>query len=400
MHSMASGFFGWRVVAAAFALATYAWGIGFYGPGLWLLAITEGRGWSVGIVSSAITLHFLASAAIVSRLPGLHARFGPVAVTRAGILLAAAGAIAWAFAAAPWQLVPAALLTAAGWAVTGGAAIAALISRWFDRERPAALAMAYNGASMGGILMAPLWTALIVALGFPGAALLIGLGGALLLWPIVGRFFRPDPASMGLHPDGAATPPPPRPIPAPVGALRAQPAFRSLAAAFAIGMVAQMGLLSQLASLLAPALGTKGAGLALSLATICAVVGRTAVGWLLPAGADRRRAAVANFAVQAAGSICLIAAAPDGAVLALLACALFGLGLGNLLSLPPLIIQAEWPPAQVGAVVAALSALTQACYAFAPALFGLLRDAAGDLPVAPVALLLQLLAAGIVLRRA
>ena len=40
MHSMASGFFGWRVVAAAFALATYAWGIGFYGPGLWLLAIS------------------------------------------------------------------------------------------------------------------------------------------------------------------------------------------------------------------------------------------------------------------------------------------------------------------------------------------------------------------------
>ncbi len=283
--------------------------------------------------------------------------------------------------------------------MTGGAAIAALISRWFDRDRPAALAMAYNGASMGGILMAPLWTALIVALGYPVAALVIGLGGAVLLWPVVGRFFRPDPAAMGLHPDGAAAPPLPRPLPAPVGALRTQPAFRSLAAAFAIGMVAQMGLLSQLASLLAPALGTKGAGLALSLATICAVIGRTAVGWLLPAGADRGRAAVANFVVQAAGSLCLIAAGADGAVLALLACALFGLGLGNLLSLPPLIIQAEWPPAQVGAVVAALSAVTQACYAFAPALFGLLRDAAGDMPVAPVALLLQLLAAAIVLRR-
>ncbi len=399
MVTMTGGFFGWRVVAAAFALAAYAWGIGFYGPGLWLLALTEGRGWSVGTVSAAITLHFLASAAIVSRLPRLHDRFGTVAVTRAGIVLAAAGAAAWAFAAAPWQLVPAALLTAAGWAVTGGAAINALISRWFDRARPAALAMAYNGASMGGILFAPLWTALIAGAGFPVAALLIGGGGVLLLWPLAGRYFGPDPAAMGQHQDGAPAPPAPRPVAAPAGALRSQPGFRSLTLAFALGMVAQMGLLSQLASLLAPALGVRGAGLALSLATICAVVGRTAVGWLLPPGADRRRAAVLNFAVQAAGSLCLMAAGGDGAALALLACALFGLGLGNLLSLPPLIVQAEWPAAQVGAVVAALSAVTQACYAFAPALFGLLREAAGDMPVAPAALLLQLLAAAIVLRR-
>jgi MFS family permease len=396
---MAGGFHGWRVVAAAFALATYAWGIGFYGPGLWLLAITEGRGWSVGIVSSAITLHFLASAAIVSRLPALHARFGPVAVTRAGILLAAAGSIAWAFAAAPWQLVPAALLTAAGWAVTSGAAINALISPWFEARRPAALAMAFNGASMGGILFVPLWAALIAWLGFAPAAAVIGLVGVIVLWPVTRRCFGTTPAAMGLHPDGAAAPPAPRTQPPRPGALWSQPAFRSLSAAFAIGMVAQMGLLSQVFSLMAPALGPRGAGWALSLATICAVLGRTAVGWLMPPGADRRMAGVLNFLVQAAGSVALLAAGGDSAWLYLLACVLFGLGLGNLLSLPMLIVQTEWPPAQVGAVVAALTAVNQAFYAFAPGLFGLMRDLAGDWTVGAAALVLQLIAAAVLLRR-
>lgn len=396
---MADRFFGWRVVAAAFALASFAWGIGFYGPGVWLHALAESRGWSVGLVSGAITVHFLASAALVTRLPRLHARFGPVAVTRAGIALAALGALAWALAPAPWALLPAALLTATGWAVTSGAAINALISPWFEVRRPAALAMAFNGASMGGILFVPLWAALIAWLGFAPAAAVIGLVGVVALWPVTRRCFGTSPAAMGLHPDGAAAPPAPRSQPPRPGALWSQPAFRSLSAAFAIGMVAQMGLLSQVFSLMAPALGPRGAGWALSLATICAVLGRTAVGWLMPPGADRRMAGVLNFLVQAAGSVALLAAGGESAWLYLLACVLFGLGLGNLLSLPMLIVQAEWPPAQVGAVVAALTAVNQAFYAFAPGLFGLMRDLAGDWTVGATALALQLIAAAVLLRR-
>lgn len=396
---MTGGFFGLRVVGAAFGLAVFAWGIGFYGPGVWLHALAAGRGWSVAAVSAAVTVHFLASAAMVARLPALHARFGPVAVTRAGVVAAAAGALGWALAPTPWLLLPPALLTAAGWAMTSGAAINALIAPWFDRRRPAALAMAYNGASVGGILVIPLWAGLIGWLGFAGAALAIGVAGTALLWPAAGRYFRSQPASMGLHPDGAAAPSPPRPAARPAGPLWSQPAFRSLSLAFALGLVAQMGLLSQLFSLLAPALGPQGAGWALSLATACAVLGRTLVGWLLPPGADRRRAAVLNFLVQAAGSLVLLAAGGAPALL-LLACVLFGLGIGNLLSLPPLIAQAEWPPEQLGAVVALLTAVNQAFYAFAPALFGLLRDLAGDWTVGAAALGLQLAAALLLRARA
>jgi hypothetical protein len=61
--AMASGmkatFYGWHVVAAVFVLATFGWGLGFYGPPVYLHAVHELRGWSLNVVSTAVTVHFL-----------------------------------------------------------------------------------------------------------------------------------------------------------------------------------------------------------------------------------------------------------------------------------------------------------------------------------------------------
>ncbi|RAI58073.1 MFS transporter [Roseicella frigidaeris] len=389
-------FFGWQVVAAAFVIAVFSWGLNFYGPSVYLHALHAREGWSPSLISAAITLHFLASGALVTRLPALHRRFGLVAVTRAGMLACAAGALAWGHAAAPWHMVPAALLTALGWALTSGVAINAMVAPWFDRRRGAALSMAFNGASLGGVLFTPLWAVLIGAFGFAGASACLALLVALASWPIAGRWLGRVPADLGLHPDGAATPPPPRPAAAPAGPLWRQPCFRSLSLAFALGLVAQMGLLTTLFSLLAPVLGEAGAGGAMSLATACAVVGRTVVGTALPPGLDRRFAGSANFLLQATGCA-LLAAAPGSAPALLAGVLLFGLGIGNLLSLPPLIAQAEWPAGQVTAVLALLTAVNQGFYAFGPALFG--SAMAGWGPVAPpaLAMALQLAAAALLL---
>ncbi|MEA2876751.1 MAG: hypothetical protein QOF14_1947, partial [Hyphomicrobiales bacterium] len=40
-------FFGWSVAWAAFALAVFAWGIGFYGPPVFLQTLHSSRGWSI-----------------------------------------------------------------------------------------------------------------------------------------------------------------------------------------------------------------------------------------------------------------------------------------------------------------------------------------------------------------
>ena len=52
---------------------------------------------------------------------------------------------------------------------------------------------------------------------------------------------------------------------------------------------------------------------------------------------------------------------------------LFGLGIGNATSLPPLIAQVEFDKADVSRVVPLIVALSQAAYALAPGLFGIVR---------------------------
>jgi len=389
-------FRGWRVVAGAFAVAVFGWGLGFYGPPIYLHALIEARGWSVGLVSAATTVHFLAGALLVTRLNALYLRFGLAAVTRAGTVALAIGLLGWAVAQAPWQLFLATLLTGCGWVTLGAAAINAMVAPWFVRQRPRALSMAYNGASVGGIVFAPLWVLLIGLMGFPLAALAVGVAAILLVGGFAVRLVALPPAAFGQLPDGeppGAPPPPPAPA-RDAAALRRDAGFRSLATGMALALVAQIGLLAHLFSLIAVPLGAGLAGIVAGLATVAAILGRTTFGWLMPAGADRRRWAAASLAVQMVGVLQLGASGLDDPVLILSGVLLFGCGIGNATSLPPLIAQAEFAPAEAARVVPLIVAIAQAAYAFAPAVFGVAREAGGTAALLALTILVQALACG------
>lgn len=367
-------FLGWKVVGAAFVVAAFGWGTGFYGPPAFLHAIEAGRGWSVTLASAAVTCHFLMGALVVSRLAGLHRRFGVAAVTRAGAVATALGVLGWALAAAPWQLFLATLFSGAGWAATGAAALNAFVAPWFIRRRPVALGAAYNGASLGGVVFSPLWVALIAGLGFGWAAALVGGAMVAALWWLTARGLGRGPAAFGQAPDGDAPGTPPQVV-RDAPALGANPwaerRFASLALGNALGLFAQIGLLAHLVSLLAPMLWAQGAGLALGLATACAVAGRMVTGWLLRPGVDRRVVLALNGVVQAAGVAVLALAGTPW--MALAGVALFGLGLGNATSLAPMVAQQDFPEPDMPRVVGLLVASGQAAYAFAPLAMGLLR---------------------------
>jgi hypothetical protein len=373
-------FYGRRVLAAAFVLAVCGWGLGFYGPPIYLHAVHAARGWPLALISAAVTTHFLVGAVVVANLPALYRRFGLAAVTKAGGLALALGVLAWALAAAPWQLIAATLVSGVGWAATSGAAVNVIVSPWFVRTRPAALSMAYNGASIGGVIFAPLWVAAIGAVGFPVAALAVGAVVAITLWVLADLWFSRTPLEMGLAPDGDGADARPAPVvaagakPLPRAALWRDATFLTLALGMALGLFVQVGLIAHLYSLMVPALGADVAGIAMGAATAAAIGGRTLVGWLMPAGADRRVIASVNSVVQIAGSLAFIAAAGSNIPLLLAGVLLFGAGIGNVTSLPPLIAQVEFVPEDVPRVVSLIVAVSQGAYAFAPAAFGLIRE--------------------------
>ncbi len=374
-------FFGWKVLCATFVLAIFGWGVGFYGPPVFLHAVVQRTGWSVGLVSGAVTLHFLAGTLVVANLPRLYRRIGVARTTAGGAALLALGVAGWAIAQTPWQLYAAAVLSGMGWVTLGAAAVNALIAPWFVRRRPAALGMAYNGASVGGIVFSPLWVFLIAQTGFAQAALWIGVTMVAVIAVLSHKVFMVTPQQLGQAPDGAACAGAPSgppasaapPAPALAGKLRRDRAFVTLAAGMALGLFAQIGLIAHLLSLLAPLLGAQTAGLAMGLATASAIAGRSLVGWLMPPGADRRKIACAAYAVQIAGSLVLMLAA-DHAWAVWVGVVLFGSGIGNATSLPPLIAQTEFAREQAARVVPLIVALSQGAYAFAPAAFGALRS--------------------------
>lgn len=381
-------FFGWRVVWAAFVLATFGWGIGFYGPPIYLQAVIERTGWSVALVSAAVTAHFLVGVPVVANMPRLYRRLGIPLVTTAGAVLLVTGVVGWAIAREPWQLFAAAMLSGCGWVTMGAAAVNALVARWFVRARPAALATAYNGASLGGVVFSPLWVALIATLGFAGGATAVGAITVIVIGALSMLIFARTPENMGQKIDGDAPGQPavsvtsPRAHSLPGRALWKDGAFCTLAAGMALSLFAQIGLLAHLYSLLVPAIGRQSAGLAMGFATACAIAGRTIVGWTMPTGADRRRFAAMNLAVQIAGSLALLASGGSNVLLLLLGVALFGAGIGNVTSLPPLIAQVEFVKEDAARVVPLIVAIGQAAYAFAPAGFGMLRlgEAVGTAP--------------------
>lgn len=372
-------FFGWRVAWAAFIVAIFGWGVGFYGPPVFLYAVIERTGWSLTLVSSAITLHFLIGVIVVGNSATLYRRFGVPIVTFTGAISLAIGVGGWALAREPYQLFVAALFSGAGWVTMGAVAMNAIVAPWFDKKRPAALSLAYNGSSLGGVILSPLWVILIASFGFSSAALIVGIVMIAVIAVVCRRYLSKTPELTGLSPDGepqtesAQEGKASDPMTGSGASLYRDRAFLTLGAAMAFGLFAQIGLIAHLFSVLVAPLGAQLAGLLMGAATLSALIGRTLTGFLLPANMSRRYAACASYVVQMLGAVLLITSEGTNVPLLISGVLLFGFGIGNATSLPPLIAQQEFPKVEVQRVVSLIVAGAQTTYAFAPAGFAAIQ---------------------------
>lgn len=384
---------GWWIVFACFWMALCGWGLGFYGLGVYLAELQRARGWSAGLISSAATAYYLAGAVLIAFVGEAVGRFGARLVALAGLACLGAGVAGLTVVAAPWQLFLAYLIMAPGWAALTTTAIATTLAPWFARRRGLAISLALNGASCGGVFVAPALVALTERFGFAVAARGTILALACLLVPITLRILgrRPPPRPAAPAPATAS----------PAGTTRGSALrsahFWTIAAPFALALLAQVGFLTHQIAFLRPALGAAGSGLAVGVTTALAVIGRVGLGFFIDR-LPQRAVAAALLGLQAAALATMLAS--RAAPVLLLACAAYGCAVGNLITLPSLIVQREYDAASFGTVLGLSTAIVQFTYAFGPGLVGILRDASGGYAV-PLALCIacQLLAAGIVTLR-
>jgi MFS family permease len=390
-------FYGWNVVGAVAVMAFLSFGLGFYGISVYVAILQRLHGWSASAVSAPVTVYYVAGALLTAAMAGLYERFGPRAVVMVGSVALTAGVAALGIVTRPWQLYPTFLVMAVGWGAMSGAAINIILAPWWERRRGFVVSIGFTGATLGGVVVAPLLILLIGALGVR-AALSVTAVVSLMALGVVAAVLRRGPEAHGLGPDGdpvRATPGRSSPrgeLPSRGDALRTW-RFWSVSVPFALGLAAQVGVLTHLVALVTPTLGAGRAAGAVSATTAAALIGRLATGVVVDR-VSRRLVAGATLVVQMIGLVLLAWATSPGGVYA--GCALFGWGVGNLTTLPGLILAVEWPREQFSVLVGLVVGINQFTFAFGPSLVGVLRDWWGTYALALGACAFLQLAAAVV----
>jgi len=399
MNELSWRYTGWRVVVACFFAAVCAWGFGFYGHGVFLTELQKQHGWSSGLISSATTVYYLASAVLVAFVGDAVARLGPKRFMLLGLLLLGISSAMIPFIAAPWHLYAAYLLMALGWAATSVAAIVTILGLWFQARRGMAISLALNGASAGSIIVTPAMVALTAVLGFTWAVPLTVLGMAIVLIPMVLAWVDWPPRNVSpISPTTAS----PAALASPSSTWTRARAVRSLAfwsvsLPFALGIAAQVGFIVHQLALLEPLIGSVEASIAVALTGAFAIAARLILSLFIDR-LDQRKVTALLLLNQA---VALFAITRTTDPLALyIACSAFGITVGNLITLPALIIQREFPAASFATIANLSTAVGGFTYAFAPGLLGILRDATGGYTIPLYACIAtELLAAAIILPR-
>ena len=386
---------GWRVVLACFLLALSIFGFALYGQGVYLVELQRLNGWPASLISGAITLSLLIGNVIVIFTDEIVARLGLKRLVLAGIASLAGSMALLAFASAPWTLYAAFALMSLGWVGMGTVIISAVVGSWFVKRRGLAISLAFLGASSGGVIVAPLLVLLVAHVGFQAAMLTAVAIMLAVLVPVTFAWIGPPSACVGPVDPRTDEPSRSQTSAAPNGITRAQVmrrlAFWTIAAPFAFGVIVHQ------IAMLEPKIGHVGAGLAVSVMTSMAIAGRLFLG-MIADRLDPRIAAAASLVSQAVALLTIWQT--DDVRLVLAASAVFGFSVGNLITLPPLIIHREFEAASFTVVMGLFTAISGTIGALGPGLIGLVRGWSGDYGAALLlSIVLEVIAAAIVIGR-
>jgi predicted MFS family arabinose efflux permease len=141
--------------------------------------------------------------------------------------------------------------------------------------------------------------------------------------------------------------------------------------AFGIGMAMQIGFLTHQVTFLAQSLPTWAVAVTISATAVAGLTGRLA----LARFADRidARMTTSVVLVLAALSFCVMALLTDPYILAC-GCVVFGLTVGNVTTLSPIVVRREFGADAFGRVFGLASCVIQLVTALGPGFYGLLHD--------------------------
>lgn len=370
-------FYGWRIVAVCLIAAVVGNALGLFGSSVYLHSIVETRGWPTSFVSGAVTSFHLISALLVMFVGSTIARVGPRPVVVTGALAMATGVAIVGRIDQPWQVYLAFLIMGVGWACLSQTAMATTLAPWFERYQGRAVSVASLGASVGGMIGAPLLLFGIARAGFASTTTFAAAIAFVLLIPLAWLILKRRPQDIGLLPDGA---------PATVtGTARTTPkwtrsaalrtgALRTVIVTFGMATMVQVGFVTHQVTFLASTLSTSAISLTVSATAVMALISRLLLVRFADQVDQRKMAAVVLVTAAVAFAVMALFRSPSVLVAA---CILFGFTIGNVTTLSPIIVRREFGAGSFGAIFGAASVLIQLATAMGPSFYGVLRDLSG-----------------------
>jgi len=199
-RSSAGSFYGWRIVAGAFAIYFVSGGL-FNTATIYFKALIAEFGWNRTELSAVFSLGFLV-AGLSSPIWGRIAdRRGPRSSFVPGVLLTSALCIALSRVWSLGSLYFFYLLFTFSFAGISLIPISVILSNWFVRKRGRAIGFAYTGVGFGTLVLTPVVGVLVTTAGWRNAYLISGLAVFVLLTPVA-LWLKNRPEDMGLTPDG------------------------------------------------------------------------------------------------------------------------------------------------------------------------------------------------------
>jgi MFS family permease len=329
---------GWWVVTGCFLVLLVNSGLAFYGLAVYLNAFSNEKGWSLGTISFGTTIFFIVGGAAGMWAAKLIARYDVRYVLVGGAVIAGASLALLGQVQTQWQMFLVYGVFALGYAGAGLVPATTVVTRWFHAKRAVALSVASTGLSVGGIVITPFAKRFIDEYGMAATTPWLGLFLVVTIVPVSWFLVRPDPEVEGWAPDGMR-----RAVGEVAPALTgltfneavATKFYKAVTIGYIFALGSQVGGIQQLVKLVEERTDPATARFAVTALAATSVVAR------LVGGRAVQLMPMMRFAVVIAAVQCLALlglAFFETTLLIFAAIILFGLTIGNLLMMQPLLI--------------------------------------------------------------
>ena len=383
------------------AMLTFATGLSFYNHAVILNALAQQPAFSVQSASFAVSLFFLSGGVAGLWVAKWVNDYDPRYCISFGALICATSLASLALVSTVWQLYLLYLVFGVGFSASNLIPATTLVTRWFHKKRAMALSIASTGLSLGGVLVTPICALLVESLGLSRAAPIMGLMYLLGVVPVSLFWLRPSPESVGLLPDGEPSHDNGTPDTllsqdvrsketnrqvAEQSSARLLPGvsfrdarrgrlFWAISISYIFLMMAQVGGISHQYGLARESLSEAQTALAVAILPIASIVGRLAGGWIIEQ-MSIRSFAIGMMILQVI-SLALLSGGFSPVSLCL-GLASFGITVGNLLMLQPLLLAEAFGVREYPRIFAVSNFMSSWGTASGPAVLGLVYAASSN----------------------